>query len=157
MNKKRDSTATSDEAELIGRCIAGDRLAHEEFYRTYSRRVAANVYRVLGHRDELEDMVQEVFVIAFRGLPKFRQEAKLSTWLYRICLNVALRRIRDKTRKPPPIVKEDPLEGVREVSPDTPQSLLEQEENKAKVYRIWMLCRPKNAWCCTSMKLKVAI
>lgn len=124
------------EAELIRQCISGERSAQEQFYRTYSRPVAANLYRVLGDRNDLDDLVQEVFVIAFRGLPKFRQEARLSTWLYRICVNVALGRIRTKTRRPPPILKADPVEGDVRVSPDSPQTLLEREESKAKVYRI---------------------
>lgn len=124
------------EAELIRECIAGERSAQERFYRTYCRPVAANLYRVLGDRNDLDDLVQEVFVIAFRGLPKFRQEARISTWLYRICVNVALGRIRTKTRRPPPILKADPVEGDVRISPDSPQTLLEREESKAKVYRI---------------------
>ncbi len=128
------------ETELIRLCIAGDRPAQERFYRTHCRPVAANLYRVLGDRRDLDDLVQEVFVIAFRGLPKFRQEARLSTWLYRICVNVALGRIRTKTRRPPPILKADPTEGngVGDVrsSPESPLTLLERQESKAKVYRI---------------------
>tara|TARA_R110002096_G_scaffold16898_15_gene58293 strand:+ start:84484 stop:85122 length:639 start_codon:yes stop_codon:yes gene_type:complete len=131
------------EAELIRQCISGERSAQEQFYRTYNRPVAANLYRVLGDRNDLDDLVQEVFVIAFRGLPKFRQEARLSTWLYRICVNVALGRIRTKTRRPPPILKADPVEGDVRVSPDSPQTLLEREESKAKVYRILEQISPK--------------
>ena len=56
-----------------------------------------------GDRGELEDLVQEVFVIAFRGLANFRHEAQLATWLYRICVNVAFGRIRSRGRRPPPI------------------------------------------------------
>ncbi|MCP4445440.1 MAG: sigma-70 family RNA polymerase sigma factor [Myxococcales bacterium] len=131
------------EAELIRLCIAGERSAQERFYRTYCRPVAANLYRVLGDRNDLDDLVQEVFVIAFRGLPKFRQEARLSTWLYRICVNVALGRIRTKTRRPPPILKADPVEGDVRVSPESPQTLLEREESKARVYRLLEQISPK--------------
>ncbi len=131
------------EAELIRLCIEGDRGAQERFYRTYCRPVAANLYRVLGDRNDLDDLVQEVFVIAFRGLPKFRQEARLSTWLYRICVNVALGRIRTKTRRPPPILKADPVATDARVSPDSPQTLLEREESKAKVYRLLEQISPK--------------
>ena len=131
------------EGELIRSCIAGNRSAQERFYRTYCRPVAANLYRVLGDRQDLDDLVQEVFVIAFRGLPKFRQEARLSTWLYRICVNVALGRIRTKTRRPPPILKADPVADDVRVSPDSPQTLLEREESKAKVYRLLEQISPK--------------
>ena len=79
--------ADIDEGELISRCRAGERVAHDELYHRFRRPVAANLYRVLGDRTDLDDLVQEVFVIAFRGLDTFRGDARLSTWLYRICLN----------------------------------------------------------------------
>src|SRR5512134_3936426 len=88
-----------DERELVTRCKAGERAAHDELYHRFRRAVAANLYRVIGDRGELDDLVQEVFVIAFRGLERFRGDAKLSTWLYRICVNVALGRLRAKGRK----------------------------------------------------------
>src|SRR5512142_1952396 len=90
----------TDEVELIERCRADERSAHEEFYHRFRRQVAGNLYRVLGDRSDLEDLVQEVFVIAFRGLDRFRGDARLSTWLYRICVNVALGRIRTRRRRP---------------------------------------------------------
>src|SRR5579863_1325344 len=93
----------ADEAALIQRCRADERAAHDEFYHRFRRQVAGNLYRVLGDRGDLDDLVQEVFVIAFRGLSRFRGDARLSTWLYRICVNVALGRIRTRKRKPPPI------------------------------------------------------
>src|SRR3954447_26723240 len=90
----------ADEADLIARCKAEDRAAHDELYHRFRRQVAGNLYRVLGDRGDLEDLVQEVFVIAFRGLERFRGDARLSTWLYRICVNVALGRIRTRRRRP---------------------------------------------------------
>src|SRR6187455_1322512 len=103
---KRDTTGAfavldpADEADLIARCRADERAAHDELYHRFRRQVAGNLYRVLGDRSDLDDLVQEVFVIAFRGLDKFRQDARLSTWLYRICVNVALGRIRTRKRRP---------------------------------------------------------
>src|SRR5580765_6655953 len=102
---KRDSGSLTalgpvDEAELIERCRADDRGAHDELYHRFRRQVAGNLFRVLGDRTDLDDLVQEVFVIAFRGLDKFRGDARLSTWLYRICVNVALGRIRTRKRRP---------------------------------------------------------
>src|SRR5947208_10946590 len=90
----------ADEADLIQRCRADERAAHDEFYHRYRRQVAGNLFRVIGDRNDLDDLVQEVFVIAFRGLDKFRGDARLSTWLYRICVNVALGRIRTRKRRP---------------------------------------------------------
>src|SRR4051794_36761611 len=93
----------ADEADLIARCRADDRTAHEELYHRFRRPVAANLYRVLVERSELDVLVQEVFVIAFGGLARFRGDARLSTGLYRIGVNVALGKIRSRKRRPPPI------------------------------------------------------
>src|SRR3954451_25263367 len=84
----------ADEAELIERCRKDDRAAQDELYHRFRRQVAGNLYRVIGDRTDLEDLVQEVFVIAFRGLDRFQCDARLSTWLYLICVLVALGRIR---------------------------------------------------------------
>ena len=69
----------ADEADLIDRCRRHERAAHDELYHRFRRQVAGNLYRVLGDRTDLEDLVQEVFVIAFRGLERFRGDARLST------------------------------------------------------------------------------
>jgi RNA polymerase sigma-70 factor, ECF subfamily len=131
---ERDAPDLGDEATLVRRCQEGVRAAHDELYRRHRRLVAANLYRVLGDRTDLDDLVQEVFVIAFRGLGRFRGEARLSTWLYRICINVALGRIRQKTRRPPPIpMAQPPADKTGEtVSPE--QQLLQKEERR-RVYR----------------------
>jgi len=150
VSKKRGQTTTSgqfpavsDEAELIRRCRAGERRAHEEFYAHFRRQITANLYRVLNDRSELDDLVQEVFVIAFRGLEKFRGDARLSTWLYRICVNVALGKIRSKTRRPPPLLSDQPLGETIENSPDDPRRLLERQQDRERVYRILETLPPK--------------
>ena len=127
-----------DERELVTRCKAGNRAAQDELYHRFRRVVAANLYRVLGDRGELEDLVQEVFVIAFRGLANFRHEAQLATWLYRICVNVAFGKMRTKARRPPPIMVAD-LEAVTNQStsaerPESPDRALERREDQARVY-----------------------
>jgi RNA polymerase sigma-70 factor (ECF subfamily) len=135
--------ALADEAELIRRCRAGERPAQEDFYHRYRHQVAANLYRVINDRTDLDDLVQEVFVIAFRGLDRFRGEARLSTWLYRICVNVALGRIRSKTRRPPPILSPDPVADSVADSPEHPERLLERQQERERVYRILETLPPK--------------
>ena len=137
----------ADEADLIERCRADERAAHDEFYHRFRRQVAANLYRVIGDRTDLDDLVQEVFVIAFRGLDKFRGDARLSTWLYRICVNVALGRIRSRTRRPPPIGVAD-LEAASAASgetehPETPERALQRQQDRARVYRALDKMAPK--------------
>ena len=137
----------ADEAELIRRCRAGERAAQDEFYSRFKRTVAATLFRVLGDRNDLDDLVQEVFVIAFRGLDRFRGDARLSTWLYRICVNVALGRIRTRTRKPPPVVVGD-LDATSQAQnlldrPETPERALERSRDRARVYRALEALAPK--------------
>lgn len=140
-----------DEADLVARCRAGERLAHDEFYQRFRRPVAANLYRVLGDAGDLDDLVQDVFVIAFRGLDNFRGDARLSTWLYRICVNVALGRIRTRSRRPPPIAVAD-VDDVADARagangfadrPETPERALEREQDRARVYRALEQLAPK--------------
>jgi RNA polymerase sigma-70 factor (ECF subfamily) len=133
----------ADEAELIRRCRAGEREAQEAFYTRFRNQVAGNLYRVLGSRTDLDDLVQEVFVIAFRGLDKFRGDALLSTWLYRICVNVALGRIRKKTRRPPPVLSPEPVGETPENSPEDPGRSLERKQARERVYRILDTLPPK--------------
>ncbi len=137
----------ADEADLIARCRAHDRAAHDELYHRFRRQVAANLYRVLGDRSDLDDLVQEVFVIAFRGLERFRGDARLSTWIYRICVNVALGRIRTRKRRPPPVGMADLDAAQTDPSlterPETPDRSLERRQDQARVYRALETLAPK--------------
>ena len=76
-----------DEAHLIERLQRRDERAFRVFVETYQRPVFNLVYRMLGDAEEARDLSQEVFVSAFRGILRFRGEAKLSTWLFRIATN----------------------------------------------------------------------
>jgi RNA polymerase sigma-70 factor (ECF subfamily) len=138
---------SADEAELIARCRADERPAQDELYNRYRRQVAANLYRVLGDRTDLEDLVQEVFVIAFRGLDRFRGDARLSTWLYRICVNVALGRIRTRKRRPAAYGVDDLDTAAIDPSlierPETPDRSLERRQDQERVYRALDTLAPK--------------
>ncbi|HEX5061505.1 MAG TPA: sigma-70 family RNA polymerase sigma factor [Kofleriaceae bacterium] len=150
MKRDTDSVGAlgpADEAELIERCRADERAAHDELYHRFRRQVAGNLYRVLGDRTDLEDLVQEVFVIAFRGLDKFRGDARLSTWLYRICVNVALGRIRTRRRRPNAIGVNDLDQASTDPSlterPETPEKSLERQRDRELVYSALERLAPK--------------
>jgi RNA polymerase sigma-70 factor, ECF subfamily len=137
----------ADEADLIARCRAAERSAHDELYHRFRRQVAGNLYRVLGDRTDLDDLVQEVFVIAFRGLERFRGDARLSTWLYRICVNVALGRIRTRKRRPTAIAVADLDQTSPDPSlverPETPERSLERRRDQERVYAVLEQLAPK--------------
>lgn len=79
--------ATS-EHELITRCRQGDESAFGELVDQYKGMVFALTSRSAATRERAEDLAQEVFLRVHRGLPYFRGEAKLSTWIYRIVINL---------------------------------------------------------------------
>jgi len=81
------------ERELVERAARGDREAFERIVAEHLPRVWKVVYRMLRHREDAEDVVQEVFLTAFRSLPFYRGEAKISTWLHRIAVTRALNRL----------------------------------------------------------------
>jgi RNA polymerase sigma-70 factor (ECF subfamily) len=137
----------ADEADLIERCRRDDRAAQDELYHRFRRQVAGNLYRVMGDRTDLDDLVQEVFVIAFRGLERFRGDARLSTWLYRICVNVALGRIRTRRRRPTAIGVTDLDNAAIDPSlterPETPERSLQRRQDQERVHRALETLAPK--------------
>jgi RNA polymerase sigma-70 factor (ECF subfamily) len=82
-------TPASDDLALVEACRRGERAAMHTFYERYRRRVFALIARICGAQDA-EELSQEVFLRAFRGLEKFRGDAQLSTWMYRLAVNAAL-------------------------------------------------------------------
>ena len=77
-----------DERALIERCRTGDDTAFGELVDRYKDLVYGLVYRLTSDRSQVDDLAQDVFLKVHRGLPYFRGEARLSTWIYRIVQNV---------------------------------------------------------------------
>jgi len=82
-----------DEADLVRKARDGDRRAFDRLVVTHMPQVWATVWRILRHREDTEDVVQEVFVSAHRALPGFRGDSKLSTWLHQIAVSRALNHV----------------------------------------------------------------
>ncbi|WP_437598703.1 sigma-70 family RNA polymerase sigma factor [Sorangium sp. So ce590] len=101
MEPEREPTAPVEmnEAQFIARLVARDESAFNELVIMYERRVFALVYRMLGRRDEAEDLSQEVFVQVFKAIDQFRGESKLSTWIYRIAVNLCKNRTKYLSRR----------------------------------------------------------
>jgi RNA polymerase sigma-70 factor (ECF subfamily) len=83
----------SDE-ELVETFQAGDAAAFEVLVRRWDRRIQGLIYRVVGGEEEARDLCQETFLRAYRGLGTFKREARFSSWLYQIALNVSRDRLR---------------------------------------------------------------
>jgi RNA polymerase sigma-70 factor (ECF subfamily) len=78
------------ERELVERCRRGDEGAFQELVDRYKDLVFALIARTVQDRSRAEDLAQDVFLRIHRGLPYFRGEARLSTWIYRIVANVCV-------------------------------------------------------------------
>lgn len=76
--------------DLVARCQRGDRDAFRELFVRHRTDVVRLVYRMLGPRADVEDVVQDVFLQVYRSLRDFRGDAKFSTWLHRVTVNVVL-------------------------------------------------------------------
>lgn len=74
--------------ELVERCRAGDESAFAELVDRHKRPVFALIGRLAPDQGQVEDLAQEVFIRVYRGLPYFRGAARLSTWIYRIVVNL---------------------------------------------------------------------
>jgi RNA polymerase sigma-70 factor, ECF subfamily len=92
-------TSHAADVRLAMRCRAGDLAAFEELYASHSRRLYAVAYRMIGNVQDAEDMVQEMFLLAFRKLDTYKGDSALGTWLYRLGVNACLDRLRSKARR----------------------------------------------------------
>lgn len=96
-----------DEQALLAGLRAGSDAAFETLVRTTSTRLLAVARRIVGSEEDARDVLQEAYTSAFKALPRFEGQAKLSTWLHRIVVNTALMRLRTRKRKP-----EEPIEPL---------------------------------------------
>jgi RNA polymerase sigma-70 factor (ECF subfamily) len=85
-----DPLTAAAERALVERCRAGDEHAFQELVDRHKDLVFALIARTVQDRSRAEDLAQDVFLRVHRGLPYFRGEARLSTWIYRIVANVCL-------------------------------------------------------------------
>jgi RNA polymerase sigma-70 factor, ECF subfamily len=86
--------------ELVARSRGGDLNSFNQLILRWERPIYALAYRVIGREEDARDVCQETFLRAFRGLPGFKGEAKFSSWLYRIALNLSRDWIRRQRRAP---------------------------------------------------------
>ena len=112
--RPRPSPVTED--DLVKRAVVGDRAAFDELYRAHITGTHRLLTRLVGPVPERDDLIQQVFLEAFRSLHRFRGEAAFATWLHRIVVNVAYRHLRQQRRV-----------RFEEVSEDVPASLASPE------------------------------
>ena len=98
---------TWTDEELVARSRSGDAESFNQLISRWERPIYALAYRVIGREEDARDVTQETFLRAFRGLAAFKGQAKFSSWLYRIALNLCRDWIRRKKRSPIATLPED--------------------------------------------------
>jgi RNA polymerase sigma-70 factor (ECF subfamily) len=97
---RSSSMSEEDELSLIHRAQEGDRSAFDALVRLYDKTVLRLALQVVGSPEEARDLYQEAFLKVYRSIRQFRSDAKFSTWLYRVVMNVCLDHLRrQKTHK----------------------------------------------------------
>jgi RNA polymerase sigma-70 factor, ECF subfamily len=116
--------ADSSEHELIAKARAGDQDAFAKLVVLHADRVYGALRRFGLDADEADEVAQEVFVRAWRGLTRFEERSQFSTWLYRIAFNEAQRRLsrRSPARAEPDLDREDPIVSLRESPSLSPEA-----------------------------------
>lgn len=113
------------DTELVGRFKEGDREAYAEIVRRYQDRVYSLCFRWMGDRQIAEEVAQDVFLALFRSLTRFRGDAQLSTWVYRVVVNHCKNRKLYRRRRK--VEQHEALEGPARDHDDGPERQLPDE------------------------------
>lgn len=134
------SDGSAIDLALVRRVQRGDKRAFDLLVSKYQLRLAKLVGRLVWDRSEVQDVVQESFIKAYRALPNFRGDSAFYTWLYRIAVNAAKNHLVTRSRRPPSddvdITDGDVEEaGVVVADIATPESYAERDQLQAALGR----------------------
>jgi RNA polymerase sigma-70 factor (ECF subfamily) len=118
-----------DDLALVAACLAGQARAFDVIVERHRRPVYQLCYRYVANHEDASDLAQDVFLRAYRGLKNFRGQSSLSTWLYRIAVNVCLNRV---TAKAPQTESIDEHQFV-DVGAEPISEVMLKEERGARV------------------------
>ncbi|HEY8568960.1 RNA polymerase sigma factor RpoE [Microbulbifer sp.] len=132
--------ASPSDQQLVERVQKGDKRAFDLLVLKYQHKIAAVVSRYINDHAEVNDVVQEAFIKAYRALANFRGESAFYTWMYRIAINTAKNYLVSRSRRPPSydVDLEDAefysgAEMLRDI--DTPENQLFRDQLEATVHR----------------------
>lgn len=120
-NQEHPSLAELPDSDLVDAMAAGDVHAMEVLYDRYNRAVFSFAYRILGDRERAEELLQEVFIRAWRNARKFSEgRGTYITWLLSITHNMAIDEIRRQNRRPKKADSADPVLMLTNVQDENP-------------------------------------
>lgn len=100
-DEDRMTQAKDTDARLVERVQRGDKRAFDLLVVRYQHRIQALVSRYVRDQDEIQDVVQDAFLKAYRAMPRFRGDSQFYTWIYRIAVNTAKNHLVARSRRPP--------------------------------------------------------
>jgi RNA polymerase sigma-70 factor (ECF subfamily) len=138
-----DSSAFEPERTQVAALRAGDPAAFETLVRENGGRMLATARRLLRSEEDARDAVQDALLAAYRALPGFVGQARLSTWLHRITVNAALMKLRTRRRRPETLIADllprFDANGARlletEVAPVFPEDPVERQQMRDAMKR----------------------
>ena len=111
-----------DDAEVVERCVAGDSAAWESIVRSHTRRIYNLCYRFTTHREEAEDLTQEVFLRVFRTLKSYdASQGALGVWLHRVARNLLIDHYRATRKQRLAVSLEDALPHIEQKESGAPR------------------------------------
>lgn len=128
------STDKDEDYELVLRVQQGDKLAYNLLVSKYHRRLGRLLTRLLRNQEDIEDVIQESFIKAYRAIGNFRGESAFYTWIYRIAINTAKNLLVTQSRRPSTVQEQtdndnETFEDNSALSNiDTPESLLQTRQ-----------------------------
>jgi RNA polymerase sigma-70 factor (ECF subfamily) len=140
----RAAAAADDDGPLVGAAASGDAAAFRELYRRHLASVHARLTLMIGPGPECDDLLQQIFLDAFRALSRFRGDARFGTYLHRIAINVACDHLERRRRSS---ARHTPLEEAqldRLVAPGaSPESRASERQELAQAFEYLEAIRPK--------------
>ncbi len=124
----------SSDEELVARSMGGDLDSFNQLVVRWERPIYALAYRVIGREEDARDVAQETFLRAFRALSGFKGQAKFSSWLYRITLNLCRDWIR-KERRTPVSQAPEGIDIIELAGEATPNETIEQLVGRKQLAR----------------------
>ena len=141
--------AVDTDEELVARSRGGDLDSFNQLVLRWERPIYALAYRIIGREEDARDVCQETFLRAFRALGGFKGEAKFSSWLYRITLNLCrdwIRRERRAAGRPGAGRRRPDRARRRDVAERVDRGSGRAEGNQRRAWREpWRSCRKSSA------------
>jgi RNA polymerase sigma-70 factor (ECF subfamily) len=140
-----ETEAGRDDGELIRLCLSGEQAAFDDLAARHYRRVYSVVYRMLGNREEAEDVTQETFLRVYSRLDTFRHGASFAAWVRRIASNLCIDHLRRRREQNVSLDQqlESGVEQADESAGSRPDEKLEMAEDTRRVLEAMEELPPK--------------